>query len=793
MNKKKLLSIFILTSIFIFIHSIPQVHAIFKETKSLQVTLNITKPIYAITLNNDGADNSGTTTIYEKLDVGYYLNSAVTNQMTTFANQITIPEKTDYIFQGYYTEQNGSGTKYIDENGFLTSSADSSYFNNNGTLYAYYISDGNYLYNVIKKEAIRTDIEEKYRIGFLFSGNHQDSMDATKSNKNVYYLAGTNDNIDRVNNMRNVIFADQCWQMLRTTDTGGVRMIYNGEAENDQCLDTRSSHPGYNGITNTSITSQYYYGTDYTYDSSTKKFKLSGTTEKTAWDESTASSLIGKYTCKSTSSATATCSPLYYVESYSDSTHAYLATITNNAAYDTLGKLPFNNYADSPAYVGYMYNTVYPEISKDRYTKEQVYTNGYAINKSMWYSHSVTWGDPVADKYNLDSPYKVSSVDDLAGEYSFFNTTNQSKTDTKVNYIGVVKNSVAYYIQLENGQTIDELNYSYTYGSSITDNLDGTYRINTPTTIKRSQYYNYRNDMLNKYFCINAVDDSCTDPGYVTSVSLNNFKYSGRYKFSNTFSYINGEYILDDATSIYVDDIGSNANSTTYSGKRYTCWNTSGKCSTLSYVYYPTTIVRYIELNDGKSIEDALDEMLSANNVNVKNSSLKNGIDNWYKKYLYSFDNYIDDTIYCTDRTIDTYNSWDPNNYETINTTALEFNDILHHTVTDLRCTNLTDRYSVSNNAARLTYKIAPFSGKEYFMTSIYLRKSSIGYWLNSPSSFNNGIAKNNVSNSNTTYTATALTTSSGVRPVISLKKEVEYESGTGTKSSPYIIKYNLD
>ena len=81
--------------------------------------MNIRKPIYAITLNNDGADNSGTTTIYEKLDVGYYLNSAVTNQMTTFANQITIPEKTDYIFQGYYTEQNGSGTKRtVPDNGW---------------------------------------------------------------------------------------------------------------------------------------------------------------------------------------------------------------------------------------------------------------------------------------------------------------------------------------------------------------------------------------------------------------------------------------------------------------------------------------------------------------------------------------------------------------------------------------------------------------------------------------------------------------------------------------------------
>ena len=49
-------------------------------------------------------------------------------------------------------------------------------------------------------------------------------------------------NAMRILDKNNVLFAGQCWQMIRTTDTGGVKMIYNGEAEDGKCLDTRGTH-----------------------------------------------------------------------------------------------------------------------------------------------------------------------------------------------------------------------------------------------------------------------------------------------------------------------------------------------------------------------------------------------------------------------------------------------------------------------------------------------------------------------------------------------------------------------
>ena len=102
------------------------------------------KGIYTITLDNQSATTAGTAAIYEKYDTGYYLgyaNGAVSNYMTAGQNPITKPEKTGYTFNGYYTGENGSGVQYIDANGKITGSANTSQFSSNGILYAYWVDD----------------------------------------------------------------------------------------------------------------------------------------------------------------------------------------------------------------------------------------------------------------------------------------------------------------------------------------------------------------------------------------------------------------------------------------------------------------------------------------------------------------------------------------------------------------------------------------------------------------------------------------------------------------------------
>ena len=119
-NKKLRLFLtpFVIVAIVSIIYIIPSTFSRYRSTEPLTATLNITKPIYTITLDNQSADVvQGTSEIYEKYSVGFYLNSNATKQMTTSSNGITVPEKDGYTFQGYYTQTNGLGTQYIDENG----------------------------------------------------------------------------------------------------------------------------------------------------------------------------------------------------------------------------------------------------------------------------------------------------------------------------------------------------------------------------------------------------------------------------------------------------------------------------------------------------------------------------------------------------------------------------------------------------------------------------------------------------------------------------------------------------
>ena len=85
---------------------------------------------FVITLNNQEATTAGTSVYYERYNVGNYANLACTQTIS----KITVPTKYGYSFSGYYTGENGQGTKYISEAGTIT--ANKTTFNADTTLYA---------------------------------------------------------------------------------------------------------------------------------------------------------------------------------------------------------------------------------------------------------------------------------------------------------------------------------------------------------------------------------------------------------------------------------------------------------------------------------------------------------------------------------------------------------------------------------------------------------------------------------------------------------------------------------
>ena len=60
-----------------------------------------------------------------------------------------------------------------------------------------------------------------------YEGEVTDEVNKTVNASNVYF--------DKCANQRNVIFGGFCWQVIRTTETGGTKVLYNGIPTNGKC------------------------------------------------------------------------------------------------------------------------------------------------------------------------------------------------------------------------------------------------------------------------------------------------------------------------------------------------------------------------------------------------------------------------------------------------------------------------------------------------------------------------------------------------------------------------------
>ena len=291
------------------------------------------------------------------------------------------------------------------------------------------------------------------------------------------------------------------------------------------------------------------------------------------------------------------------------------------------------------------------------------------------------------------------------------------------------------------------------------------------------------------YNAFNAHYTSPAMAGYMfNKVYKENIKYVGttEYKYGNSFVYDSNtnNYSLSGTTqsmgigqSIPSWSNGFNKINDTH----YTCWNTSGSCNTLSYIYYTnSSAAYYIELTEGKNINDALNEMLYDNNVNNYNSTMKGVVDSWFKQHMLNriFD--LEDVIFCNDRTILSYGGWNPNGGDS--TLPMTFKN--YNTNNDLSCMNITDQLSVSNNVAKLKYPVSLITKEEVNNLGNGLHTSRDTYWLLSPYKFDNGVSVVDSVNGNQWVKYAR-----GVRPIVSLNSSAIIISGTGSEIDPWIIE----
>ena len=725
-----------------------------------------------------------------------------------------------------------------------------------------------------------------------YTGAHQDSMDPAKSTEDIYYFtADTAAKAATVKNMNNVVFADMCWSIIRTTDTGGVRLLYNGEPTTTivdgvtqyDCSDNRNLyHIG--GIKTTlSLSGTYVYAKNYTATTSGKNttftliddpeddndYKSIQITSSNAAEKIAEIAANYPYTCRK-SSGSCTNEGFYKVDSQSSGVNAYVYA---GAKRDSLGMSIFNEEATRLASAGYMYGPTstyditnwmgdYIEIEP---TSQNIYSTTITLGTSYYYSSNYDYGVTTSGKYTLTSPTQITSetnYSNLVGKY----TINSNGSTNSIYYVIAVYNTnKAYVKELKNGNQDVSISFSDSLNSSFN-------ALDNPTTIELKDYYSNYANYAGKYTCGDS-STSCSSPKYIDSTTATTYKYiEGTITASKTrngdalvnpetfhrgvfyrdyetvynqYHYICGDgddactpanlkYISDSSYS-YDGELNLIAMenhyygaSVTYQNGEYTLQNTIGleavvdmsnlvnnhfmclesgekTCQSVAYIYlgHDEGYYRYVLLSGGvTSIDDTINNELR---TNTYDSVAKTKIDAWYEyRFLNTaYESKLDDVIYCNDRSYRSpdieYNvdyapfsisGWNANGGNP--SYSLAFNN--GWSTNDLSCANVTDRFSVSNNSAKLKYKIALPTSSETDLSDEAV-KPTVAYWTMSPGSIGDGypygdeadVMGNVVSTSS--WTGTAVDSDDvGLRPAIALTAETTYARGNGSGTNPFVV-----
>lgn len=625
------------------------------------------------------------------------------------------------------------------------------------------------MYDIVENEALNGSEAR------LYSGESSDG-----GNKNIYYYTG---NVTK----NNVVFAGYCWQMVRTTDTGGVKLVYNGETDaSGKCESNRSNtNAGYSSMVTNNLTSSYLYGTSYLYNKSTNEFILKDTEVFDKLTSDNQNDIVGKYTCKSN---IGTCTTLYYVDSYVSDSTANVIPLNNNIPYYQIGTSSFNSNYTSISSLGYMNNGLYP-VSSSKMTAEGPFiTEISLVNPGNYYGTGYTKS---GRNYSLKNATKLNSVSqNISGKYVLYPTTS-STGGIWVEYLLAIDSTYGddcfyYSYSILNNDTVTTANKTFKFGTELLDNGNGTYTISgTIKSTKRSTWYKEYTNFVNLYTC-GSDSLTCAKPQYTISTGDLRYDYvnvDNNYIYGNTFDYDEdtGMYTLNDTIQFW----NYSNNYTEISNHHYTCLNKTGTCSTLYYIYYSNSSTPYyISLNNGENVSDALNKILDSNSTNSSDSNIKKIVDLWFKNNMIEYNDYLEDTIFCNDRSINSKGGFDENGSISSYLNFKNFNSS-----SDLKCDNILDKFTVSNELGNesLTYPVGLLTKAEVYLWGSTASKTGANWWLSSPYYFTTSANGSYVSSSGGISYA-GVNSSMGIRPVISLKASTLYGGGDGSQENPYVI-----
>ena len=530
------------------------------------------------------------------------------------------------------------------------------------------------LEEIMKNESLGVDTN----LGVDFSTiSNLDGLDG-KGTKGVYLRAGTQNVTGsypvyyyrgNVNN-NNVIFNNLCWKAIRTTETGGVKLLYNGHPESTY-IDDNYDLSIYKDVVKT--------GNQFEFDSVTNEWTVTLTVPSTGGNSgqanlsfkvSTAGDYILKYYYPNSGPFTVT---------RNGTSLGYSVTGFNTKELNNLGTDEVINIA---------------------------YTHSNAPSSSVVMTVALTKG-------------QISSV-------GCNNDANDSVISLNVN--GVEKNKFEY------GNNMWPAYVGYMYGD----------------------VYELSGAAIQSYY-------------------------------DNTFVWDGTKYIIGDSA---VNTLSNNAH--------YACDSVYGKqCSTIKYHIKNNSAIL---LTGGVGIEEAIIKM----QTNTNDSVAKEIIEDWFSSSMTQVLDKLEDGIYCNDRSMNDTNGWNINggdlNEDLNYGGALR---ILENEIPEpsLSCPRKNDSFTVSSRKGnqKLNYPVgmitideAVLAGGKYgfdnnSLSSYYLR-SGKEYWTMSPKYINSGAAQMFGIGNNGNFYNSGTNQTNGLRPVITLKKGIIVQSGTGRINNPYVI-----
>jgi len=305
----------------------------------------------------------------------------------------------------------------------------------------------------------------------------QDTVGTNSNKQDVLYFTGA----DALTN-GNVLFAGYCWQIMRTTDTGGVRLLYNGLAVNNQCKTDRSEQT-FRGVVaalenakNTNISSETIFGKSYDYNLSTNTFTIMDILTGKNWTNNS-SELIGTYSCLN---GTTSCENLYYIGIKVSDTNAYISKyiIDNIDGYAQIGRSFYNNYVLTMSSTGYMFNKSYFSLA---ISSEPT---GTFANDVTWNGVNYVLSNNTSNSLDATHHYQCNNEACTQVKYFYFQYTSGTST-------------TYWYIILENGKKVEDalkdmINYKSNpsdsdeeinvYPSSMKGYIDNWYKKNIAGT-----------------------------------------------------------------------------------------------------------------------------------------------------------------------------------------------------------------------------------------------------------------------------------------------------------------------